>query len=284
MGIGKSTVNDYLSILLPLQHRGTLPKILIFDIETSPEISYHFGRWKVNITEDKVIQRPYMMTWAAKWLGQPEIVSRKLPDYVELYKQDPRNDRALVEDLLALINEADMVVAHNGDKFDVSWLRSRILFHNQPPLAPNRFYDTLKVSKKLLNVPSHSLKSLCKYFGLVDKLDNDGFVLWRKCDEGDTQAWIDMETYNVGDIDSLEALYLILRSHDPQHPNLSLLGDNNALECHVCGSKDIDEIDKRYYTQVSEFKLYRCGDCGAHQRKRTSEKTREQRTNILMPR
>ena len=43
-----------------------LPKILIFDIESSPAISYHFGMFNINLSLDQIIEYPIMLTWAAK--------------------------------------------------------------------------------------------------------------------------------------------------------------------------------------------------------------------------
>jgi len=280
LSVGKSTINDTLNGLG--WRAQTSPRVLMFDLETTPELSYTWGRWKQNISQGQVVEHPYVLTWAAKFLGEDTIYSDKLTNY-PAFSKDIRNDYHIITSLIELINQADMVVAHNGDKFDVPWLRSRILFHGLPPLQPNKFYDTLKVSKKLLRLPSFSLASICKYYGLTDKLDNEGFPLWRACMEGDVDAFNRMEEYNRGDIASLEAVYLLLRSHDPQHPNLTLTSDNSALQCHACGHTEMVKIPRKYRTQVSEFDLYKCTSCGAHQRSRSTTKTKEQRTRILMP-
>lgn len=39
-----------------------LPKILIFDIESSPAISYHFGMYNINLSLDQIIEYPIMLT------------------------------------------------------------------------------------------------------------------------------------------------------------------------------------------------------------------------------
>ena len=52
-----------------------LPKILIFDIETSPTVAYTFQRFNTNIGLDNVIQDPVMLTWSAKWLHTTDVIS-----------------------------------------------------------------------------------------------------------------------------------------------------------------------------------------------------------------
>ena len=38
------------------------PRILIFDIETTPMISYTWGRWNQNVSLDQTIQESYMLS------------------------------------------------------------------------------------------------------------------------------------------------------------------------------------------------------------------------------
>ena len=85
-----------------------LPKILIFDIESSPSKVYSFGRFNVNIYLDQVIQDPIMLTWSAKWLFSDTVMSDRLTPE-EVLKVD---DYRIVKSLWSLLNEADIVVAH----------------------------------------------------------------------------------------------------------------------------------------------------------------------------
>lgn len=103
-------------------------KVLLFDIETSPSISYTFGRFKYNIMYDQVEQEPMMLTWSAKWLYGGEIFSDKItPD--EVLRCD---DKRIVTSLWNLINEADIVIAHYGDGFDIPMLNTRAILNGLP--------------------------------------------------------------------------------------------------------------------------------------------------------
>lgn len=272
--VSKSTVNT-LRRLLPKEETAQGPRILLLDIETTPEISFTWGRWKQYISQEQVIEQPYILTWAVRWLDTGETISRKLTDYL-LFRENIKSDAALVQDLWSELQKADIVVAHNGDKFDMPWVQARAIKYGLPPLPPKKFVDTLKVAKRLIRIPSNSLDSITKYYGLRPKLGNAGFPLWRACMEGSTQAFLDMETYNRGDLDALEDVYLLFRPYMKGHPNVQLYYPDVLHRCTKCGSVDIQPEQEKYCTGISVFDTVRCGSCGAVHRTRKNVRTTEQ--------
>jgi DNA polymerase elongation subunit (family B) len=40
-----------------------------------------------------------------------------------------QSDKAMIKAFLKVMAQADEIVAHNGDKFDLKWLRTRALLH-----------------------------------------------------------------------------------------------------------------------------------------------------------
>lgn len=86
------------------------PKILIFDIETSPMASYTWGRWKQNISLDQTISEWFMLSWSAKWLNNPNMMSDVLTPEEALREDDSR----ITKSMWQLFNEADIVLAHNA--------------------------------------------------------------------------------------------------------------------------------------------------------------------------
>lgn len=279
--ISKSSVNNLRKILRETKQTYTGPKILLLDIETTPEISFTWGRWKQFISQEQIIEHPYVLTWAVRWLHTGETVSRKLSDY-PTFNTDLRDDSLLIGELWSLMMEADFIVAHNGDKFDIPWILSRAIKHGLPPLNPTKFIDTLKFAKRYLRLPSNSLKSICAYYGLRPKLDNAGFPLWRACMDGDTQAFLDMETYNVGDLDSLEDVYLLFRPHMKSHPNAALYFPDAVHRCSRCGSSDMHEEETVFHTSISSFGTVRCASCGAVHRTRINKRSKEQMSTTLV--
>ena len=52
------------------------------------------------------------------------------------------------------------------------------------------------------------------------------------------EAWDKLKIYNAGDVETLEALYMKIRSWDSNHPRRSYF--SKSEECDVCGSKDLE--------------------------------------------
>src|ERR1039458_4785789 len=94
----------------------TAPKILFLDIETFPNVGYIWGKYDQNVI--RYTQQSCVATFVAKWLGDSKILSKALPDYTG-YKAGSYDDKAIVEDLWKLFDEADVIIAHNGDQFDI---------------------------------------------------------------------------------------------------------------------------------------------------------------------
>lgn len=256
-------------------------RILLFDIETAPSIHYAWKRWEENASQDQVIEEGYLLTWAAKWLGEDTIVSDAIWDYKEDYQKDPTNDKNVCKSLYDLINEADIIIGHNGDNFDKKTAYTRFLFHGFQPPKPTKTIDTLKVAKRCFKFPSNSLANLAKYFGLSDKIETGGFSLWKKCLEGNRESQQKMVIYNEQDVLTLEELYLKLRAWDDQHPNVTLFDGDNVTKCVVCGSEKLKKLHKKVVTGVSAFDTYRCKDCGKVNRQRTSNLEKDKKESIL---
>ena len=238
-------------------------KILVFDIETSPLLSYTWGKWKQNINDCQLINDWFMITWSAKWLFDDKYLSDKLTPE-EAIKQ---NDKRIVKSIFELIDKADIVIAHNGDKFDLRKLNTRFLFYELGTPSSYQSIDTLKHARKQLSVTSNRLDYLGKFFGLDRKIETGGFELWANCLRGDEKALKDMETYNIQDVKLLEDVYLFLRPYIKPHPNLALFIDDELKRCPTCGSDQL-EWKSEYITTVSVYAEYKCKCCGSNSRER----------------
>ena len=242
--------------------RGNI-KILVFDIETTPTISYTWRRFQENIGLDQVIHDPIMLTWSAMWLDSDDVMSDRLtPEEVLSF-----NDYRIVKSLWELINEADVVVAHYGDKFDIPMLNARAIINDIPPFSFAESIDTKRIASKHFKFPSNKLDALATYFGFENKIKTD-FMLWRRCMEGDDDAIEEMSIYCDQDVRILKKVYLKLRPYIKSHPNVGLYVDTNKPVCSHCGSSNLTE-DGSYYTRASKFKVFRC-ECGALSRVRQS--------------
>lgn len=232
------------------------PRILLYDIETAPNLAYVWGKWEQDVVAFK--QEWYMITFAWKWLGEKQTHVLSLPDF-KTYKKDKTDDSELVTELWKLFNEADVVIAHNGNSFDQKKSNARFLFNNLQPPTPYKQIDTKLVAKRYFNLNSNSLNDLGQYLKLGEKLKTGGFDLWLGCMSGDKKSWKTMCDYNKQDVILLESVYLKLRSWDNQHPNLALMnGDIHG--CPNCQSLNIQKRGSSF-SRTGRYQRWQCLDC-----------------------
>lgn len=243
-----------------------LPKILILDIETAPVKAYVWRLWKQDVYIDQIISDWFMLTWSAKWLGADGTMSEKLTTKEALEEDDKR----IVTELWDLLNEADIVIAHNGNSFDIPKIKTRFILHGLPPTTPYQQIDTKVIAAKEFGFSSNKLDYLGQMFGLGQKIHTE-FSLWTKCLQGDPAALEEMRIYNVQDVILLEKIYLKLRPYIKGHPNVTLYDERYPDRCPSCGGSHLVEV-AHTYTSVNKFKVFSCLDCGAMSRNRKSVK------------
>lgn len=250
-------------------------RILILDIETSPMKAYVWSRWHENVYLEQTISEWFCLAWSAKWLYSGEIMGEILTSE-EVANED---DKRIMTKLHTLLNQADIVVAHNGVKFDLPKINSRFIINGLTPTTPYFIIDTYLIAKKQFGFSSNKLDALASYFNIPHKLETD-FNLWRNCMEGNEKALKYMLEYNKRDVAILEEVYLRLRPWIKNHPNIGNL-ENLECACANCGSTDYEVLVGEYYfTNVGKYQLYRCKKCDAIFRSRKSEKFKIKTTNI----
>lgn len=243
------------------------PRVLFFDIENAPSLGWFYDLWKEgNIVGTKSDQ--YFLSVAYKFLGDKKVRSFSLPDF-KGYKPGSENDKALVKELWKLFDEADIIIAHNGDRFDIRKTNARFAYYNLPPPSPYKTIDTLKVAKRYFNFVSYKLDNLGDHLGYGRKIVHTGFDLWQGCMNGDPKAWKHMVKYNKRDVELLEKIYLHLRPWITNHPNLGVLL-NESHACPACGSTDLMKMGTDM-TQTGRVQQYQCKACkkwsrGKHQK------------------
>ena len=259
--------------------KGT-PKVLVFDLETSPELSYHFGRYQVNIQDTFNVLPSYLLSFSAKWLGQDEIITMGLP-YFDDYDKDNLCDKRLCYELHKLLDEADVVIAHNLKGFDWKVAQTRLILNGFDPISPTKLVDTLLIARSNFKFPTNRLDTIARQLGVGEKLQHSGASLWMGCLQGDEESWNMMLEYNTVDVEILESVYLKLRPYDKTAPNMAILYDDNELRCVCCGSTNLELTDKRSFTGTSSYQIHRCKDCGKHNRSRTNVLPKDKRKSLL---
>lgn len=259
------------------------PVIRIIDIETSPNLGHVWGLFKQNIGLSQLIADDHIMSYSYKDLGNPKVVYE---DCRHCFKQktgkEKREYKKFVKGLRNMLDESDIVIAHNGKRFDVPWINGQCALQRLKPPSPFRQIDTLLESRKAFRFPSFKLEYLIKRFGLGEKLKHKKFIghaLWMECLQGNEEAWEEMKEYNINDVVILESFYLTVRPYFKGTPNLGVfLAEGEKTVCPACGG---DHIHYRgyYQTNLGKYRKFQCQakGCGAWGRDRTSVLTKAQR-------
>lgn len=252
------------------------PKILLLDEETAPLKAYTWGLWKQDISLPQIISDYYILSWSAKWLFDKEMMS----DVLTGVEAVGENDYRIICSLWKLLNEADVVITHNGDSFDLVKFNTRCVVHGLAPVSPYKSIDTLKIARSQFGFTSNKLDALAGLFGIDEKLPTN-FKLWVSCVNGDEESLRYMEEYNQRDVSVLEEVYLKLRPWIKGNVNISMYYETDEALCPNCGG-GLTDNNSYYYTTVNKYKVYRCLSCGAVSRSRVSIGNKEKRKNMAV--
>lgn len=247
-----------------------LPKVLFLDIETSFKIAGIWKRFKENISMDQLFQDTYVLSWAAKWLGQRGIMADALFLHPKAYRADATDDTAILKTVWKLLDKADYVVAHNGASFDVPTLNSRFIQAGLNPPSPYVVIDTLSIARRKFKFTSNRLGDIGQALKVGGKLKTD-FSLWKHVVVDHNRAAFErMVNYNKRDVQLLESVYHKLKVWDNNHPNLHL--DKDRPHCNACGSTNVKRNGTRM-TAAGRYQQYQCLECGHWMRSNKMIKT-----------
>ena len=225
-------------------------KILLLDIESSPNTAHVWGLWQQNVSINQLMESSYVLCYAAKWYGEKEVM------FDSVHKSRPKT---MLKGIHGLLNDADAVVHYNGTKFDIPTLNKEFLLHSFNPPSPYKQIDLLRVVRSNFRFPSNKLDYVAQRLNLGKKHEHEGHELWVKCMNGDKDAWKRMEKYNIQDVVLLENLYGHLLPWIKSHPNHNLFADGHS--CPNCGSASL----QRRGTAISAtgtYQRYQCRSCG----------------------
>lgn len=237
------------------------PKVLLLDIETAPNTAYVWGLFKQNINISHIIGSGSVLCWAAKWLGNDEVM------FDSVHKSGRKR---MLRKIHKLLDQADAVIHYNGTRFDIPTLNKEFLEASIPPPAGYKQVDLLKTARKMFRFPSNKLDYVSKTLGLGQKASHEGFELWVKCMNKDGEAWSRMEEYNKQDVVLLEKLYNRFLPWIPGGLNMGIFTEE--LVCSRCGSHNVQKRGLAV-TQIATYQRYQCQDCGGWSQERSASST-----------
>lgn len=258
------------------------PRVLTIDCETFPLESYTWGLWDQNVGLEQIKTEWSIASYAAKWLHEPKLIYEDTGGRGARYV---RKDKRLMKGLWKLLDEADIVVAQNGQKFDVKKINARLIEHGFTPYSPIRIVDTLLVAKKHFGFTSNKLQWMSNHLTDEPKSEHKkfpGFELWKACLADNPAAWKEMKKYNCQDVVATEKVYLKQLPWISSHPNRAAYAPGLTPRCPKCESP---RVQRRGYevTQQGRYPRVFCLECKGWSRLKQSAILKEQRAALLVP-
>ena len=228
-------------------------KRLFWDIETSPNIMFSWrAGYKLNLTHDNIIQERAIICICYKWEGEEEVNS---------IQWDRGDDRELVKEFSEVAAEADEMVAHNGNKFDLKWFNTRNLIHNLPPIPQYKTVDTLTIARKHFYLNSNRLDYLGKILLREGKI-NTNFDLWKRiCLDNEPSAMREMVQYCKKDVELLERIWRKLAPYDTPKTHAGVFAGLDRWTCPHCASENVKVSKTRPTPKGIVQKQMQCKDC-----------------------
>jgi hypothetical protein len=231
---------------------------LFIDIETAPILMASWSMRSPDASAVWVERDTYLLMASYKWAHEKTVKTACLPDFPR-YKRNKYDDSALCGVLHRLMDEADIICAHNGDSFDIKKINSRLIVNGFGPPSPYKTIDTLKIARRVFKFDSNKLDNICRYLKLGRKIPTTGAALWRGCVNGEPAAVRTMRSYCKHDTELLVGAYELLRPWAANHPNLTIWTDQSG--CPVCKSVRVQRRGVMVRTNVKRHR-YHCQDCG----------------------
>jgi hypothetical protein len=236
-------------------------KTLILDIETSPNIAHVWGLFNQNVGLSQLMSATEVICFGAKWHGSED----------RLFFSDFHDGHTeMIRAAYYLLADADVVVHYNGQSFDIPHLMREFLLLGFTPPAPFQQIDLYRVIKKKFRFVSNKLDHVASELELGSKVKHAGHTLWVRCMNNDPEAWEEMKTYNLQDVDLTEDLLDRIRPWIDNGPNSNLYDPQIEDTCSSCGSTDLERRGFSY-TTLGKYQRYYCRDCGAWSKSGRSE-------------
>jgi hypothetical protein len=252
-----------------------LPRVGVLDLESLPMVCYTFEMYNVNIGIEQVISEVCLLSWAGKFLNEPEVYS----DILTKEEAPVKDMERIVKSCWEFMSKCNVLIGHNFLSFDGKMMNTFFLKYNLPPLKYVAV-DTLLVARNNFRFSSNKLGFINRELGIREKISNEGFKLWRLCHEGDQKSLDTMLEYNIGDVYSTESLFYKVRPYIKNF-NVALYNEIEEYQCPVCGSQDL-KSNGYYYTSAGKYESIICLDCNCVSRKKQNLLDKDKKKKLLI--
>ena len=143
-------------------------RVCVFDIEATA-LNASFGR---------------VLCAVAQFFGPDEEKVWRADDYEPWQRGKRGDDSHLVGAILQGLEDADIIIAHNGTQYDMPFLRTRALVAGLPPVHPMKIVDPVMLARRQFRFHSNRLDSIAKAMGTTNQKTDLDPNLW-------VAAWAD---------------------------------------------------------------------------------------------
>lgn len=232
-------------------------KRLVWDIETSPNIVLAFRTgYDLVVNHDAIIHERKIICIGYKWEDDPVV-------HVLRWDEN-QDDKAMLQKFLKIANEADELIHHFGDRFDLPWFRTRCLFHGLQPLPLYKTIDTKMWASKYFYFNSNKLDYISKFFGSKgkDKMEFDDWkqIVMKNC----KKSLKKMCDYCGEDVVELEKVYKKLRFCVKPKTHAGVQAGLDKWTCPRDGSTNVHLSKKRVSSAGTKTYQMQCQDCGGY--------------------
>ena len=231
------------------------PKVLYVDIETSPNIALIWrSGYRISVSPDNIIEERKIICVSYKWADEDKVHS--------ITWSARQDDKKLLKQISKILLEADSIIAHNGDKFDIRWINGRLLYHRLSPLGQLPTDDTLKQSRRYFELNSHKLDYIGKFLQIGEKIKTGGLDLWKRVLlDNDRKALDEMVRYCEGDVILLQEAHEEMAPYIKPKQHMGILIGGTREDCPSCGDSHVIK-DGIYTSRMGKYQQYKCQECG----------------------
>ena len=225
------------------------PKLLFYDIETSPMLVETFGLKNQNHSINQIRRPGGVMCFAAKWYGEKKIHFHSVWD---------DGLEGMLKAMHDLWGQSEAVCGYNNTSFDNKKMKGQFFLNGMDPPPPVASIDLYRAVASNFSFDSHKLDYVCSLLGIGNKVQTGGLELWTDVIAGCEKAQRKMKRYNIQDVRLTEQLYHKIRPFINNHPHL---GIGNSDGCPACGSLNAMK-NGNTYTRCYITQQIVCRDCG----------------------
>jgi len=176
-------------------------RVAVFDVETSG-LNAAFG---------------VLLAAVGKTYSPDERKIFRADEYEPWKRGERANDEPLLRAMLSWMEDIDIIIAHNGLKFDLPFLRTRAVIHGLPPVNFQKIIDPVQLARQHFRFQGNSLDAISRVIGTHAEKTPLKPETWQKATlNGDPAAMEEIVTHCIADVDVLEEVCWKMRGYVKQ--------------------------------------------------------------------